>query len=242
MHFASLDERVEKIRDCEEEINNLIEEYKPFIASCTEKATGKFVRYGEDDELSIALIAFVEAIKAYDSTKGSFLSFAQNVIRRRLIDYYRKENRNSNVTYLNEYIDDEGEQESDLSIRQTISEYSSSLINEYRKLEIEELKVELSEWGISFFDLAKTSPKHKRTKKLYSEVMQFVLSRPDLIDQLRKKKQLPITEIEKYLNIPKKKIERARKYIIAAIIIMTGDYQYIKEYISWGGDCEGSNS
>ena len=234
MHPVSLDERVEKIRDCEDEINKLIEEYKPFIASCTEKVTGKYVRYGEDDELSIALIAFVEAIKQYDRSKGSFLSFAQNVIRRRLIDYYRKENRNSNVTYLNEYIDDEGEQESDLSIRQTISEYSSSLINEYRKLEIEQLKAELGEWGISFFDLARTSPKYKRTKKLYNEVLQFILSRPDLIEQLKKKKQLPISEIEKCLNIPQKKIERARKYIIAAIIIMTGDYQYIKEYIRWG--------
>ncbi|HHW00330.1 MAG TPA: RNA polymerase sigma factor SigI [Clostridiaceae bacterium] len=234
MHYTSLDERVEKIRDCEEEINNLIEEYKPFIASCTEKVTGKYVRYGEDDELSIALIAFVEAIKAYDSSKGSFLSFAQNVIRRRLIDYFRKENRNSNVTYLNDYINDEGEQETDLSISQTINEYSSSLINEYRRLEIEELKVELSEWDISFVDLAKTSPKRKRTKKLYKEILQFVLSRPDLVEQLRKKKQLPVSEIEKYLKIPKKNVERARKYIIAAVIIMTGDYQYIKEYISWG--------
>jgi len=115
-----------------------------------------------------------------------------------------------------------------------MSEYSSSLINEYRKLEIEQLKAELGEWGISFFDLARTSPKYKRTKKLYNEVLQFILSRPDLIEQLKKKKQLPISEIEKCLNIPQKKIERARKYIIAAIIIMTGDYQYIKEYIRWG--------
>jgi len=234
MHPVSLDERVEKIRDCEDEINKLIEEYKPFIASCTEKVTGKYVRYGEDDELSIALIAFVEAIKQYDRSKGSFLSFAQNVIRRRLIDYFRKENRNSNITYISEYITDEDDQETDLSIRQTMSEYSSSLINEYRKLEIEQLKAELGEWGISFFDLARTSPKYKRTKKLYNEVLQFILSRPDLIEQLKKKKQLPISEIEKCLNIPQKKIERARKYIIAAIIIMTGDYQYIKEYIRWG--------
>lgn len=45
------------------------------------------------------------------------------------------------------------------------------------------------------------------------------------------KKYIPIAEIEKALKISRKKIERLRKYIIAIIIIITGDYYYIKEYI-----------
>jgi len=52
---------------------------------------GRYVAYGQDDELSIALMAFVEAIRSYDVSKGNFLSFSQNVIKRRIIDYYRKE-------------------------------------------------------------------------------------------------------------------------------------------------------
>lgn len=234
MNSVSINERVEKIRDCEDEINKFVEEYKPFIASCTEKITGRYMHYGEDDELSIALIAFVEAIRAYDSSKGGFISFAQNVIRRRLIDYYRKESRNNNVVFINEYSSDDDDEEIDLSVKKTMEEYSSHIINEYRRLEIEELKIELNKWDISFSDLAKASPKHKRTRKLYFEILKFMLSRPDLINLLKQKKQLPISEIEKCMNIPRKKIERARKYIISAVIVMTGDYQYIKGYIRWG--------
>ena len=33
--------------------------------------------YGTDDELSIAMIAFVEAIRSFDSSKGNFQLFAQ---------------------------------------------------------------------------------------------------------------------------------------------------------------------
>lgn len=77
MKYVSINERVEDIKGNDEEINKLVEEYKPFIASCTEKFTGKYVTYGDCDELSIALIAFVESIEFFDSSKGNFLSFAQ---------------------------------------------------------------------------------------------------------------------------------------------------------------------
>jgi RNA polymerase sigma factor len=93
MSPLSINERVTYIKDNEIEINGFVEEYKPFIATCVQKATGRYVRYGTDDELSIGLMAFVEAIKAYDLNKGNFLSFSQNIIKRRLIDYYRKEKK-----------------------------------------------------------------------------------------------------------------------------------------------------
>jgi DNA-directed RNA polymerase specialized sigma subunit len=62
----SLNERVIGIKDCREEIDKLIKEYKPFIASIVESHLGHYAEYGVDDELSIALIAFNEAIKKYD--------------------------------------------------------------------------------------------------------------------------------------------------------------------------------
>ncbi len=51
------------------------------------------MEYGIDEELSIALMAFNEAIDGYDTSKGSFLSFAKLVINRRLIDYLRKKTK-----------------------------------------------------------------------------------------------------------------------------------------------------
>jgi RNA polymerase sigma factor len=45
------------------------------------------------------------------------------------------------------------------------------------------------------------------------------------------KKYLPIAELERVSELPRKLIERFRKYIIAVVIIAIGDYEYIKDYI-----------
>jgi len=233
MNSVSINDRVERIKDNEEEINRLVEEYKPFIASCVEKATGRYMRYGEDDELSIGLMAFVEAIKSHDSKKGNFLSFAQNVIRRRLIDYYRKEKKHSNMLSLNGYYDEGEDGERDLGIGEALENYTINEINEYRRLELEELKKELLRWDITFSQLADASPKHGRTRKSYAERIRYLQSQPDLVKQIMSKKYLPVAEIERALGLPRKKIERARKYIIAVLIIITGDYQYIRDFVDW---------
>jgi len=98
--------------------------------------------------------------------------------------------------------------------------------------EIEQLKNELEKWDISYIDLVNSSPKHTSTKKSYSSIIKFILSKSELVQHVMYKKYIPISEIEKGTNIPRKKIERARKYIIAVVIIFTGDYQYIKDYVS----------
>lgn len=242
MQFLSINDRVRKIKDNEEEINKLVEEYKPFIASCVEKITGRYVRYGEDDELSIALIAFVEAVKSYNIFRGYFLSFARNVIKRRLIDYYRKEKKHGKVVSLIDYYGGEENEERDLSTNQSIQKYADDVVNEYRRLELEELKEELSLWGITFMELVKVSPKHARTREAYGKAIRFLLSRPELILQIKSKRYLPMAEIEKNTGVPRKTLERARKYIITVITIATGDYRYIREYVDWGDKDESSYS
>lgn len=233
MHSLTINERVESIKNDEYSINKFIEEYRPFIASCVEKVVGRYVIYGEDDELSIGLIAFSEAIKSFDSSRGNFLSFAQNVIKRRIIDYYRKENKYNNTVFLWQQFNEEDEEDFDQTSDKAFDKYLEGEASQYRRLEIEQLKEELKEWGISFFELPDVSPKHKRTRRTYSEIIKFLLSNPDLLSQIREKKALPTTQIQKALKIPRKKIDRGRKYILAAIIICTGDYEFIKDYVSW---------
>ena len=231
MQYASINDRVKSIKNDNDEINRLVEEYKPFIAACVEKSVGRYVRYGEDDELSIALMAFVEAIRSYNIFKGNFLAFSQNVIKRRLIDYYRKEQKHSKIISINEYLDQGEENEKDLTEEQAVSKHSEEELSEYRRLEIEELKGELSRWNITFPELADSSPKHDKTRKMCSEIMGFLLSHPELISLMQNKKYLPVAEIEKNLKIPRKKIDRVRKYLVAVMIIKTGDYQYIRSYV-----------
>jgi RNA polymerase sigma factor len=102
-----------------------------------------------------------------------------------------------------------------------------------RRLEIEQLRKELSEWGINFFELAACSPKHKKTQKICNDIVGFLLSDPGLMKGIRSSNQLPVSEIEKGLRIPRKIVERFRKYIISVLLVETGDYQYIKEYAAF---------
>lgn len=232
MYSGAINDRVTGIKNNEDEINRFVEEYRPFIAACAEKTAGRYMRFGEDDELSIAMIGFVEAIKAFDNTKGNFLSFSQSIIKRRLIDYYRKEKRHNGVISLNGCVD-ESDGELDLSEAESIERYSDESISEMRRLELEELKRELSGWGISFFDLAEASPKQEKTRRICGEIAGLILSRPDMLKLIMEKRYLPVAEIEKALKISRKIIERSRKYIIAVIIIATGDYQYIRDYVKF---------
>jgi RNA polymerase sigma factor len=231
---VSINQRVENIKDDKTEINRLIEEYKPFIASVVESSIGRYVRYGEDDELSIGLMAFEESIRTYDSLKGNYLAFARNVIKRRLIDYYRKEKKHSHLVPLiektNEFNDEE---EFDNSEIESIKIYARQEESKDRIAEIEQLKKELSNWGLTYFDVAQSSPKQEGTRKIYRSMVEAIVNNVSILDIIKKKKYLPINEIEKISKIPRKKIERARNYIIAAVLIITGEYEYLKDFLDW---------
>ncbi|ADL08768.1 RNA polymerase sigma factor SigI [Thermosediminibacter oceani] len=234
MSHPSINERVMMIKSNKDEVNRLIEEYRPFIASVVEKYLGRRVEYGIDDELSVAMIAFDEAVQRYDIKKGNFLAFARNVIRSRLVDYYRRERKNrETVMYIVQNQEDE-EYELDISIEESIKKHREEEISEQRRLEILEIKKELEKWGLTFSDVAKSSPKQEGTRRIYLQVIDFIMSSPEILDTIKQKKYLPVDKIVKATKIPRKKIERGRNYIIAAVIILSGDYRYIKEYIKWG--------
>jgi RNA polymerase sigma factor len=238
MFYKSINERVMHIKLTKDEKNIFIEEYKPFIAAAVEKVTGRYVSYGQDEELSIALMAFDEAIVSYDSDKGNFLSFAQNVIRRRLIDYFRKEQKHKAVTYISEYSTEEADGtevfEQVIAAEEAQNKYYQQEINQLRRQELVQLKQELSVWGIKFEDVAKSSPKHAGTKSSYLDILKYIIDRPELVKRIKAKQYLPVAEIEEGTKLPRKTIERSRNYVVAAMIILTGDYYCIREFIDWG--------
>ncbi len=230
MQFIAINKKIEDIKDDPEEINRFVEEYKPFIASCAKKVSGRYLDYGVDDELSIAMMAFVEAMNSFDKSKGNFFAFSRNVIKRRLIDYYRTQSRHNNVLPLTLYVDGQDE-EFDISSGEAVQIYSDQRLAEYRRLELEELGEELAAWNITYPDLAKVSPKHNKTRSQCSKLAGLIISQPDMMQQVMIKRYLPITQLEKLSGIPRKTIERFRKYIIAIVVIITGDYTYIRDYV-----------
>ncbi|HEX3032277.1 MAG TPA: sigma-70 family RNA polymerase sigma factor, partial [Bacillota bacterium] len=147
----------------------LIGSYTPFVLRVLSQKTGRYFRVGEDDEVSIGLIALNEAINTFDPKKSSnFLAFAETTIRSRLIDYYRKENRNSKVVPISALeSDDEGNQDrlSLLTARQALAEFQAKGEAADRRSEIVAYAQVLKEYGISFAELVEISPKHDDARR-----------------------------------------------------------------------------
>ena len=230
MHPNVINQKVERIKNSKEDINKFAEEYKPFIAACVKNVAQKYGSCEYDNELSIGFAAFVESIESYKTSQGNFLSFSQEAIKKSVIDYYKKERKYPETLFLKGNNDNE---ELDFPTAKFLEEYSEEEVGEYRRLELEHLGEQLKEWDIYFFDLIKVSPKQKSTRLMVSQVVRFILSRREILDKTIKSKVLPIADIEKYLNIPRKKIEGMQKYIIAVLLIYTEDYKFIKEYVNY---------
>lgn len=52
--------------------NQLIDDFTPFILKVASQAAGRYLNLGQDEEISVALLAFNEAISAYNEKKGPF--------------------------------------------------------------------------------------------------------------------------------------------------------------------------
>ncbi len=223
---ATLEDRVEQAKKDKELLNQLISQFKPFIASVIQKRIGKYLRYGSDDELSIGLLAFNEAIRSFDKGKGKFLSFARIVIINRLIDYYRKSSKEKTITLnfdpetedpINEFID-----------KKAMENYSYGVEEESRKTEIIEYSAVLKHWDISFENLVKVSPKHNVLRDEYIKIAKLITERQDLLSDLKRTQRLPVKELEKIIPIHRKKIERGRIYIIAVVIAIINKFSFIE--------------
>lgn len=70
--------------------DSFIEENKSFIYSTALRICKRSLSWNNDDELSIALLAFNKACDSYLSEKGDFYSFSSVIIRNALIDFFEK--------------------------------------------------------------------------------------------------------------------------------------------------------
>lgn len=214
--------------------NEIIDSYKPFIAKTVSSVCKRYI-HESDDEFSIGLIAFNEAIQKYSSEKGSSLiSFAEVLIKRRVIDYIRQQAKyqhlSVDLTY--GFIDDE-EQQSGMTVEneRSIDEFRKKTEEELRREEIIQFTALLREFALSFQELLEQSPKHADARKNAMIVAKKLTENEELKQILLDKKRLPIKKLEKEVSISRKTIERNRKYIIAIALILIGDYVYLKDYI-----------
>lgn len=228
-------------------LNKFIQKNRRFILSCACKAVGHFVTES-DDEWSVALMAFHEAVRAYDMKKGDFNAFAALVIRRRLIDHASSAagRRPEIALDMTERDFEEGDPQIgvQLEFRQKeveLAERNTDFRPDYNpvKDEIDAMQGVLAAYGFSFFDLVKSSPKAEKTRKACAEAVRCIMENREILVRMRTTHTLPIAEIrklteaKKFFKVPQKILERHRKYIIAATEILLGEYPILAEYLDY---------
>ncbi len=210
--------------------DEFIKKYTPFIKSEVSKFLKRAVDEKADDEFSIGMIAFYEAIRGYREEKGAFFSYAALTIKSRLIDNARKENRHSGVLSLDASTDDGDEPIINTLADNKNREGEYELI-EATKAEIEELSATLGDFGVSLSDVADNCPKQQKTFDACKAALIFAKSSNEIFDDFLRTKRLPMAKIAKGSGVDRKTLERHRKYLVALFLIHTNGYEIIRGHI-----------
>lgn len=218
-------------RGNQEVMDDLLIEFTPFM-----KKTASFIckRYIDehDDEFSIALSGFHEAVITFNPEENASLTtYAYLIIKRRLVDYFRKEETRGVICFSKDEDDPTGPNRHHVFDQSSIMTYSREQQATERREEIIEYSKVLKDYGLSFTELTKASPKHKDSRKTAIQIAQIIAETPEYFTYLTQTKKLPMKELVSTLEVSRKTIERHRKYIIAVTLLLNSRFEYIKEYI-----------
>jgi len=233
--LREFDQLASLAKDDEEKLEQLIHKCEFFIMKTASKVSKRYISK-EDDEFQIALLGFSEAVQEYEMDKGSFFSYAELVMRRRLIDYFRSQTKYTAEFSVSPYVFSSDVEETDMQVYKAVNEslvYEEDNTSHDIKDEIASLKEVLKKYGFSFMDLADCSPKAEKTQKQCALACIFMLDNPMLVENLRTTKQFPLKIIQNNCNVSRKTLERHRKYLIAAVEILSGNFPYMKEYLRY---------
>ena len=229
---ASLDERSVAAKQSKDEMERLIEDFEPFLRSRVARYSLQWDEYRREELLGIAMLAFYESVQSYDMDKGHFFPFANRVVCGRIIDHIRKIYRQEGRTVpLDE---DDGEHESaqsDAVEKISVHFYENERRRELLAHEIEQFKSELGAWGITMEALGRQSPKHKALRDTYKMAVSKIARTPDAVQTIQLKRYFPVKMISEITGLPQKKLERARTFILASLIIKIGDYDLLSDYV-----------
>lgn len=220
--------------------DDLVRQYMPFIRSETQRVVSSDSSDYEDC-LSIAMFGFYEALMAYKKSKGAFLSFAAVVIKNRLIDYKRKENKYIKTISLDaETSDEDGRSIVD---KYDTGENNISLHEETltAKKEITEFSEVLKKYGLELTDIADNCPKQKRTLVACLRALEYAKKNPELIKILEETGKLPLIRICEGTGISKKVLERHRKYLVAVFLAYTNGFEIIRGHLKELSQRKGGN-
>jgi RNA polymerase sigma factor len=195
----------------------LIEHYRPFILNEAQRVCRRSLKWGSDDELSVALIAFNEAIDAYRKSEGSFNSLSGLVIKRRLIDYFRQSGK-----------------ESDIPDSDNLAEkaaFEEDWERSERETEIERFGQILSDFNLSFELVAENQPRHRQTRERLRRAALVLAGDRDLLEHLYSSGNLPKGRLCELAGVTPRMLDRGRAYVIAlALLLSKDDLPHLQAY------------
>jgi len=222
----SLEERIRIVKHSIDPIarNELIQDYIPFIIRVVSNQLNRYIETENSDEFSIGMIAFNEAIDKYDFAKGSFLGFAELVIKNRVRDLWRKKHRERREISLEDCLD------SAMSgFRELYTEIDDDLISLQEEIKI--YQTELNKFGISFEDLVTETPKHRDTRQNATELSWQISQDEAIVQEIFERKKLPQKKIVLKFQTTLKTLRRSNKYIISLVIILTGSFSQLRAWV-----------
>lgn len=209
----------------------LIDDHLPLVRRVVRYMAHK-VFVEQLDEYSIALSALNEAIDRYNSfSQVPFTSYARIVIKHRLTDWYRKQNKDEPVISLSQTI-------ADTSMTVADQLVDNKQIDTQTKLEVEEslicLQAQIEQMGFSMDDLVDRFPLHRDTRLTCIQLARCLAEDNALYEKLLFTGRLPGKALSKACNVPVKTIERNRPAIILLTLLLRSDLQamhlYIRQY------------
>ncbi|MBQ8287957.1 MAG: RNA polymerase subunit sigma [Clostridia bacterium] len=222
------------VKDAKEDMaaaDEMIRAYMPFIRKETAKFLKRPLVEENDDELSIAMIAFYEAILDYSIIRGSFLHFAALHIKSRLIDHTRKESRHRGIVSM----DHPAWEEEDTPLRDKLADPDDPLhegmMRDATRMEIEEFSASIRTFGIQLSDVADHCPQQQRTLEACRIALAYAKENPQIMDEFLRTKRLPLSLIAAGSGVERKTLERHRKYMVALLLAYTNGFEIIRGHL-----------
>ena len=222
--------KVYAAKENSEAADQLVSQYLPFIRTQTAKFL-KRIPAQNDDALAIAMFAFHEAAVAYEERRGAFLPFAARVIKNRLIDFSRREQRHHHVVSLDQQDAEQNKQplieRLDLGKDETTEHTERAATKE----EIIKFSKELTTYGLTLEEVADNCPKQQRTRKACHLTLAFAKEHTELLEILTETRRLPLSQLSTGAGVERKTLERHRKYMVAILLAYTNGFELIRNHL-----------
>lgn len=224
-------QQIMRSRQDPEAADQFIRSYMPFIKAETARFLHRPPMEGRDEELSVAMFAFYEAMTVYNPDRGAFLSLASAGIRNRLIDYFRREQKHSGQLSLDQPDSESGKtllEQTDPGVND-ISDYTDLA---GAQTEIRQFSADLAAFGLTLTDVADSCPRQERTLNACMKVLDYAKKHPQLLEQMTRSRKLPLSQLARGSGVEKKTLERHRNYLIAILLAFTNGFEIIRDHLS----------